>query len=260
MAPSINPSLFSGWLGYDNGPVTLRYTFEAHFDYFGMSQLGGSPGATNTNRSSTDLGHRFVASYSHAVPDFTTRLVGVFEYLSYKEQRQYPRGDRRARARGVLRAGRSDAVRQAPRLGRVRPGARRHVLVRQRRACSTHGLGATQGVLGYIYRFSKTTDLYAAAYRISNQSSASYSTFPPLGGPAAPGVDVEAFGVACCTRSPRRCPADRTARPHRRRRPPRAAAPPPAPAAPEPARLPPPSLRRLPRRRRCRTAATAETP
>jgi hypothetical protein len=61
--------------------------------------------------------------------------------------------------------------------------------------CSTRGLGASMAVLGYLHRFSRSTDVFAAAYRITNDASASYSTFPPLGGPAAPGADVEGIGV-----------------------------------------------------------------
>src|SRR6185436_9201166 len=60
MAPEIGPKMLSAALG---GNLKLREAAEVHFDYFGMSQLGGTPGATNTNRSSTDWGNKIIASY-----------------------------------------------------------------------------------------------------------------------------------------------------------------------------------------------------
>src|SRR5262249_41878719 len=62
--------------------------------------------------------------------------------------------------------------------------------------CSTTGLSAVDTVVGYIYRASKSTDFWAAVYRINNDFAASYTTSPSLGAaPPAPGATVEAFGV-----------------------------------------------------------------
>src|SRR5262249_44901394 len=65
--PSITPIVFSAALGLDIGPIKLREAFEAHFDYFGMSVLGGSPAPTATNRSSTDWGSKSVAMFTSPV-------------------------------------------------------------------------------------------------------------------------------------------------------------------------------------------------
>jgi hypothetical protein len=62
-------------------------------------------------------------------------------------------------------------------------------------ACSTDGLDANEAVLGYVYRFSKNTDFWLSAYRITNGASASYTTSPGLAGPTAPGAAVEAVGI-----------------------------------------------------------------
>jgi len=196
MAPSIRPSIFSGSLAFDRGPLKLRYAFEAHFDYFGLSQQGGSMAPTNTNRSSTDLGHRIVASYTHLEKGFDTRVTGVFEYLSYKndDTTSATAVNKHARAAyyGVLDQTLLGKHHIWGTFGQALDGS---CSVVGGTTCSTDGLGATLGSLGYFYRFSKDTDVYAVGYRLINKASASYSTFPPLGGPAAPGADVQAFGI-----------------------------------------------------------------
>ncbi|HEX7842476.1 MAG TPA: porin, partial [Kofleriaceae bacterium] len=168
-APSIKPSLFSGWLGYDNGPLRLRYTLEAHLDYFGMSQLGGSPGDTNTNRSSTDVGQRFLAQYIHATPGFDTRVLGIFEYLSYKNDDTNMNaidGHSRAAYYGLVEQTLFGKHHVWVAFGQALDGSCSFV---SGAPCSTAGLGATDAVLGYIYRFSKDIDFFAAAYRITNK-------------------------------------------------------------------------------------------
>lgn len=194
VAPSIKPSLFSSWLGYENGWLTLRYTFEAHFDYFGMSQLGGSPGDTNTNRSSTDTGNRLVAQYLHRAPGFNTRALGVFEYLSYNNDDTTPNAvsaHSRAAVYGLVEQTLFGKHHVWLALGQAFAGS---CSIVGGAACSTSGLGANDVALGYLYRASPTTDFFAVAYRISNDTSASYSTFPPLA-PTAPGADVSGIGV-----------------------------------------------------------------
>ncbi|HTE51781.1 MAG TPA: porin [Kofleriaceae bacterium] len=195
MATSINPSIFGASVGYDLGPLKLRDAFEAHLDYFGMSQIGGSPGATTTNRSSTDLGNKVIASYTNAADGFDTRVTGVFEYLKFGSDDSM--------------TGAIDSYSRSALYGLVDQTlfGKHHLWLAVGQAlagscelvgggdCTTEGLGANEVVLGYIYRVSKSTDFFAAGYRISNNDAASYSTFPPLGGPAAPGAAVEAFGI-----------------------------------------------------------------
>jgi predicted porin len=193
-APSIQPSLFSGSLAYDIGPLKLRYAFEAHLDYFGMSQIGGSPGDTLTNHSSTDLGHRVIASYTHPAPGFDTRLTGAFEYLSWKNDDTTANAiSEHARAAfwGTIDQTFLGKNHLWASFGLAAAGS---CAIVGGAACSTKGLGANMLVLGYIYRFSKDTDFYAVTYRLTNDDAATYATFTPLGVTAA-GADITSFGI-----------------------------------------------------------------
>lgn len=195
MAVSINPSIVGASLAYDVGPIKLRETFEFHLDYFGMSQIGGSPAATPTNRSSTDFGNKLMATYTSPVAGFETRLTGVFDYLRYEnDETTIDAIDKYSRPAlyGIVDQTLLDKHHIWLAFGQALAGSCERVGGGD---CTTEGLGANEVVLGYIYRVSKSTDFFAAAYRISNKDSASYSTFPPLGGPAAPGVAVQAFGI-----------------------------------------------------------------
>lgn len=193
-APSIQPSLFSGALAYDIGPLKLRYAFEAHLDYFGMSPIGGSPGDTLTNHSSTDLGHRVIASYTHAAAGFDTRLTGAFEYLSWKNDDTTPNAvSEHARPAfwGTIDQQLFGKNHIWASFGLAGEGS---CAIVGGAACSTKGLGANMAVLGYIYRFSKDTDFYAVTYRLTNGDAATYATFTPLGVTAA-GADISSFGI-----------------------------------------------------------------
>jgi predicted porin len=195
MATSINPSIAGAVLAYDIGPFKLRETFEVHLDYFGMSVLGGSPGATTTNRSSTDFGNKLMATYTSPVAGFETRVTGVFEYLQYENDDTMDGAiDKYSRPAlyGLIDQTLYGTHHIWLAVGQALAGSCERVGGDD---CSTDGLGANDIVLGYIYRFSKSTDFFAAAYRVSNNEAASYSTFPPLGGPAAPGAAVQAFGI-----------------------------------------------------------------
>jgi len=61
-------------------------------------------------------------------------------------------------------------------------------------SASTNGLGGKQWSLGYSYALSKSADLYASTYGMSNDRSASYALFPPLG-TVAPGASTRGFGM-----------------------------------------------------------------
>jgi predicted porin len=195
MGPSTNPSIFGASIGYDIGPLKLRDALEVHLDYFGMAHLGGSPGATTTNRSSTDFGNKVIAMYTNPAPGFETRVTGVFEYLRYKtDDSMMDAIDSYSRSAiyGIVDQTLYGKHHIWLAFGQAFPGSCERVGGGD---CTTEGLGANDLVLGYIYRMSKSTDFFAAAYRVSNNDSASYSTFPPLGGPAAPGAAVQAVGI-----------------------------------------------------------------
>jgi predicted porin len=197
--PPINPSIFSAFLSYDTGPLRLRYAFEVHKDYFGMTPLGGSA-VSNTNKKSLDQGHEAIVQYTRAAPGGDTRIIGVFEYLSYtSEDSTMPMMPMdRIAAKAYSRPAFYALIQQ---------GFGKHHLygafgmafdgsceLANDAACSTSGLGANMVTLGYVYRFSRNTDFFAAAFRTTNSKSGQYTT-NNLGGPAAPGADAEVFGV-----------------------------------------------------------------
>ena len=58
--PVINPIVNAASLQYDLGTLSVRYGYEEHRDYFGLSQLGGGAAGTTTNGGSKDKAHKFV--------------------------------------------------------------------------------------------------------------------------------------------------------------------------------------------------------
>jgi predicted porin len=193
--PEIDPDIFSGALAYDNGGLKLRYAIEMHRDYFGLSLLGGSPGGTATNPSSQDVGQQGLASYTFQLgPDWSTRLVVTADYLFYENDDavagnvdQY----QRAAFYGLIdQSYKSHHLWAA--YGRAEPGKCSLVGGGD---CATDGLGAQMMTLGYLYRFSRDTDVYAVAYQVVNENSASYTPFPPIDPQPTPGADVRSIGV-----------------------------------------------------------------
>jgi len=194
-APSISPIIASGALAYENGPFKLREGVEVHLDYFGMSFQGGAPGDTAINQASTDWGSKTVAQFTSSVRGFETRVIGVAEFLSYKNKdsnvndiNEHSRWSfygliDQAFGKHHLWVGGGKAFEgSCSRVGGAMP-------------CITTGLSAIDTVVGYIYRASKSTDFWAAAYRISNDFAASYTSSPPLGAAPAPGAAVSAIGL-----------------------------------------------------------------
>jgi predicted porin len=186
---SISPSLLSMLLTYQNDRFGVNLGFEQHSDYFGMAQLGGSPGATLTNRSSKDTGKEVVAWMKYE----NTKLSIILEQLTYDTddtvataidhyQRnawymlaQQRMGNHQVWASyGSAGAGRCDRVDKGP--------------------ATTNGLGGKQWAIGYSYGISKQADLYASAYGMENNPSAQYTVFPPLAA-VAPGASTHGFGV-----------------------------------------------------------------
>lgn len=193
--PELQPDVFSGLLSYDNGPLKLRYAIELHRDYFGLSLIGGAPGGTATNPSSRDLGQQGVASYTLAFGEsVSTRLVATVDHLSYESDDSVVGNvDRYERTSfyGLL-----DQALGGHHLwfayGRATRGT---CSVVGDAACSTDGLGAQMMTLGYLYRFSPNTDIYAVAYQVVNANAASFTPFPPIDPQPAPGADVRSVGI-----------------------------------------------------------------
>lgn len=193
--PEIQPDILSGLLSYDNGPLKLRYAVEMHRDYFGLSLIGGSPGGTATNPTSSDVGQQGVASYTMQFSEaVSTRLVATFDYLFYENDDTV--------------AGNVDQYQRAAFYGLVDQSYKGHHLwLAYGQAdkgscslvgdadCSTDGLGARMMTLGYLYRFSPDTDFYAVAYQVVNANAASYTPFPPIDPQPTPGANVRSIGI-----------------------------------------------------------------
>jgi predicted porin len=242
LAPSIQPQILGATVAYDQGPIKLRYSFEAHLDYFGMAGNAAAPGLGGsqpsvTNRSSFDMGHEVVAQYTNVAKDFDTRIVGMFEFLSYSSDDSTVNMAMTPVAKAYSRPAFYALVDQTlmgkhhlyGAFGMAFPGSCEIV---GGATCSTDGLGANIATLGYVYRFSKNTDIWLSAYRITNNESASYTQSPGIGGvPTAPGADIEAIGIGYLHQFSAKIGGPAKPAP---------APPPPPPVAVEPAPEPPP--------------------
>jgi hypothetical protein len=241
--PATNPWVLSALASYDVGPLSIRYAYQTHLDYFGLSWLGGSPGVTLTNPSSRDDGHEIVAWLKLVTG---TRLAVIAERLKYRTDELTP---------GLVNSYQRDAI-----LGAVQQRIGEHTLwgslgyaaagqctMAGGAPCSTNGLDGRQWSLGYTFSPSKTVDIYAAYYELANGRSGTHAVFPPVV-PIAPGSTTRGAGVGILyvfdfttqIGGPKPPPAAPVAPPE----PPAAPsaplpAPPPAPGGAEPAPTPP---------------------
>ena len=191
--PEIKPTIGSASLQYDWGKLSLRYAYEQHNDYFGMTQLGGSAAGTAANPSSKDFGHKVVLLYVIG----KTRLTAMWEQLDYKNDdslagaiREYKRNA----YYGVIEQRFANNSSVFFSYGHANQGS----CTRQGGAvCSTTDLAADYFTLGYIYRFSPSTEGFISYYRLTNKASAQYSTGPQAVGvsPPSPGADTSAGGI-----------------------------------------------------------------
>ena len=191
---TIRPQIWSAALMYDVGGLSLRYAYEQHDDYFGLSALGTVAGSTApgtfTNASSKDRAHKIVAIYRIG----NTRLAGSFEELTYRNDdsaadamREYKR--KAWYAMIEQRFGNHSVWLSA---GEAQDGSCSRVGAA---ACSTANMGARYLTLGWIYRFSKRTEIFAAYYKLDNRESGTYSPQPVVGASVAPGADTVGAGV-----------------------------------------------------------------
>lgn len=200
-----SPTVLSALLTYKISTLTLAFAYEAHNDYFGLTQFGAASGAVGTSGSLTNTGSKdtavALAAY-YVIPATGTRLVLHAEQLKYKNDDtvtghidQYKRnsiffscqqtlGDHKIWANfGQASKG------EVNRVGGVG-------------STSTEGLAAKQYSLNYAYALGKKADLFASYYTVKNEKAATYSCFPPpmnptTGGPTAvkPGADTTGLGV-----------------------------------------------------------------
>jgi predicted porin len=192
--PTIKPVINALSLQYDLGTLSVRYSYEEHRDYFGMTQLGGAAAGTATNPSSKDKGQKIVVLWTIG----NTRITGMYELLDYKSDDSISGNINKYKRNawyGVLEqkfSGGKQSVWIS--YGRANDGTCERI---GGLACATNGLGAEYYTLGYIYRFSRRTEVFAAYYRLNNKTSAQYSPGPTVsGGPSvSPGADTVAAGV-----------------------------------------------------------------
>lgn len=188
--PSVSPVILSGLASFKLGSLGVHYAYERHLDYFGVNWVGGSPGGSFTNRSSTDDAHEILAWYTFPTG---TRLAAVAERLTYRTDDTVV---------GAVDGYQRDAV-----LGALQQRIGKHTLWGSfgvasaghctrvgNLACTTNGLEGRQWSIGYTYSPAKTVDIYAAYYEMLNGRSGTHALVPPVA-PIAPGSDTHGFGL-----------------------------------------------------------------
>jgi predicted porin len=185
----ISPDAYGASVIWEEGAVSLRYAVEQHNDYFGMSQIGGT-GPSATNRSSKDLGQKAVVMFRAG----NTRLAGIYENLRYRND------DNTANAIRTYERDAWYALLEQKfgnhtawfAYGQAYDGTCTRV---GNGACSTKAIGATFWSIGWIYRFSRRTELFAAYYKLNNAMNGTYSPQPIVGPTIAAGADTTGGGV-----------------------------------------------------------------
>jgi predicted porin len=191
--PIIKPSVDSYSAVWSWGQLSLRYAYEEHTDYFGLSQIGGGAAGTATNGHSKDTGSKFVWLYRIG----NTRLTGLVEQLKYSNS-DNGAGNVNSYKRNAWYAvveqffgGNTSSVFLS--YGQAQSGTCTRV---GPLACTTNDLGAKYMTLGYIYRFSKRTEFIIAYYKMDNAKNAQYSPGPTVSTAAvSAGADTQAFGL-----------------------------------------------------------------
>ncbi len=190
--PIVKPTVAALSAQYDVGTLSVRYGYEQHTDYFGMTQLGGSAAGTAANSSSKDRGHKLVLLWRLA----NTRLTGLVEQLEYKNSDSLAGAVNRYKRTawyGVIEQFFANKSSVFVSYGKAADGSCERV---GGASCTTNALGANYLTLGYIYRFTKRTEVFAAYYRLTNKENAMYSPGPMVNGASiAPGADTQAYGV-----------------------------------------------------------------
>jgi predicted porin len=204
--PPTNPYIVSGYLGYDGNGFRIRVAGELHNDFFGMSQLGGSPvgataamgmmgPATPTVTSSTDIGYQGLIQYTlAAAPDLKTRIMVDGEMLRYKNDDTTSPMAINVYSRPAFYALLEQSFSQHHlwvTYGQAFEGSCERV---GGGPCSTTGLGAKHAAVGYLFALTDTTNIHLVGYKIFNDNSARYVTFPPLSA-NAPGAGTMGVGL-----------------------------------------------------------------
>ncbi len=173
--PVVRPEILGAALQYDLGGLSVRYGWERHNDYFGMSQLGGSAAGTLANPTSRDNANKLVAIWRIG----NTRIALAAEELRYKNNDSTAGAITEYKRRGYygILEQRFGNHRVWGSYARAEDGScKRNGPL----ACTTNDLGANYWAVGWIYTFSKP---------------GTYSPQPIVGASIAPGADTVASGV-----------------------------------------------------------------
>lgn len=210
---NIRPSLYSGVVNFDSGPISVYGSVERHDDAFGLNfntpAVAGPPavagaavfGATAgnpTNSSSVDWAYRVGAGYELASPAGTTTVSAAFEQLRY-EQENAPTGAIEKFNREAFQVGLKHRTGNHELRGRYSQALEGDCDLRGGAACNTDKYGAKDFAVGYAYHFSKSAQGYAYYTQILNDDNAQY-TFsiggaPAVAGATAKGADPQALGL-----------------------------------------------------------------
>ena len=146
--PIARPTILSAAAIYDVGPLSVRYAYEQHRDYFGLSQLGGGAAGTATNPSSKDRAHKAVIVWKVG----NTRVAGALERLEYRNEDRILGnvGEFKRTAYYVLVEQRVGEGSFWGSYSRAADGSCTRV---GGPSCITEGLGANYWALGYVTTF-----------------------------------------------------------------------------------------------------------
>jgi predicted porin len=208
---AVNPYLVSGYVGWDNSWLRLRYSAELHNDYFGAANLGGQGVGFDTNHS-RDIGHLALASVTiNADSPYRTRIVAVGDHLTYHTDDNTQAGV--GIVTDISRSAFYGLIQQSfgPASVWVAGGHATEGTCGVRPSpvggCKTKGLSADYGTLGFLYSFTKDSGVFAIGYGLFNDVAARYSPFPildrveasapflPNVGEISHGADTTGFGI-----------------------------------------------------------------
>ena len=177
---TLNPSLWSLALNYDNGPLSALYAYERRNDAFGLTLMQ----AASTGTSSKDTAHRVGLGYSIG----STTLSGLWERLDYGNSGKVAGVTSYKRDAWQLALLHSMGP-HAFKLGyaQAQDGSCGNVAGN----CTTNGLGALQWTLGYGYNLSKRTEAYVSYTKLANKAAGTYTL--TIGGAAD--VTTGTYGV-----------------------------------------------------------------
>lgn len=181
--PPVNPYLVSGYVGYDNSFLRLRYSAEMHRDYFGTGNLGGGLADGQNTPHSRDIGHLGLAMVTiNGSTSHKTRIALVGDYLSYHTDDNLPTG--MGQISDLTRIGAYALVQQTfgkhsiwVAGGHATEGT---CFTKSSPTCPTVGLSADYGTVGYLYSFTKDSGVYLIGYGLWNDIMARYTPFPIL--------------------------------------------------------------------------------